>query len=80
MQQVVVDKSFQGIGDIQRKCASRLESSRSHIFCAPRDYKPLNVALLDNPITIRETMKGKDVVKWEQVIQKEYHSLVANGM
>ncbi len=51
---------------------------KNHIF-PPSDDEHANVALSDGPLTIREAMQGEDAIKWEQAMQEEYESLIANG-
>ena len=43
------------------------------------DEEHANVALLNGPLTIREAMQCEDANKWEQGMQEEYKSLMANG-
>jgi hypothetical protein len=51
---------------------------KNDIFLASDD-EPANVALSNGPLTIREALQGEDAVKWEQAMQEEYESLIANG-
>ena len=51
---------------------------KNHIMTED-DEEHANVALLDGPLTIREAMQSEDANKWEEAMQDEYKSLMANG-
>ena len=54
------------------------EWRKNHIL-TQNDEEHANVAFLDGPLTIREAMQCVDANKWEQAMQEEYKSLMANG-
>ena len=51
---------------------------KNHILPQSED-EHANVALLEGPSTIREAMQCEDANKWEQAMDEEYKSLMANG-
>ena len=52
---------------------------KNHILPQSED-EHANVALLDGPSTICEAMQCEDANKWEQAMDEDYKSLMANGV
>ena len=52
---------------------------KNHILPKDKDSYHANVAIVQDPTTVSETMKSQDASKWEAAIEDEYHSLLANG-
>ena len=54
------------------------ESWKNHIIKQGED-ELANVALLDDPLTLRDAMACDDAHKWEDAMHDKYESIIANG-
>jgi hypothetical protein len=61
-----------------RKRRPRGKWWKNHILPQHKQERA-NMALVDDPLNLCETMRSKDASNWETAMQKEYDSLVANG-
>jgi hypothetical protein len=79
-QRIVEDERFGEDGRYPTRMRRPLgEWWKNHIFPQEDEDQHANVAITKEPKTFKEAMQSPDASKWEQAMQEEYDSLIANG-